>query len=51
MKTTINYLGHEIKKNSEHRFYVQRFNDEYNGQVMFTSLSMAKAYIGNHLNN
>ena len=49
MRTTINYKGHEIKKNSEHRYYVNRFNDEYDGVVMFTTEDRAKAYIDKHL--
>lgn len=49
MRTTINYKGQEIKQNSEHRFYVNRFNDEYEGVVMFTSEERAKAYIDKHL--
>ena len=51
MRTTINYKGQEIKQNSEHRFYVNRFNDEYEGVVMFTSEERAKAYIDKHLTN
>lgn len=49
MRTTINYKGQTIKQNSEHRFYVNRFNDEYDGMVMFTSEARAKAYIDKHL--
>ena len=49
MRTTINYKGQTIKQNSEHRFYVDRFNDEYDGMVMFTSEDRAKAYIDKHL--
>ena len=49
MRTTINYKGKTIKQNSEHRFYVERFNDEYDGMVMFTSEDRAKAYIDKHL--
>ena len=49
MRTTINYKGQTIKQNSEHRFYVNRFNDEYDGVVMFTSEDRAKAYIDKHL--
>ena len=49
MRTTINYKGQTIKQNSEHRFYVNRFNDEYDGVVMFISEDRAKAYIDKHL--
>lgn len=49
MKTAINYKGHEIKQNSEHRFFVNRFNDKYDRTVMFTSEDRAKAYIDKHL--
>lgn len=49
MRATINYKGQTIKQNSEHRFYVERFNDQYAGVVMFTSEERAKAYIDKHL--
>lgn len=49
MKTITNYKGQTIKQNSEHRFYVNRFNDEYDGVVMFTSEDRAKWYIDKHL--
>lgn len=49
MKTITNYKGRTIKQNSEHRFYVNRFNDWRDGVVMFTSEDRAKAYIDKHL--
>lgn len=46
MKTTITtYKNHEIKQTSEHRFYVKRFNERIEGQVMFTTLDKAQHYI------
>lgn len=49
MRTIINYKGQEIKKNSEHRYYVNRFNDTIRGVVMFTDLQRAQSYIDSHL--
>lgn len=50
MRTTINYKGQTIiKQNSEHRFYVKRFNDPIKGGVMFTNLQRAQSYIDSHL--
>lgn len=49
MKTITNYKGQTIKQNSEHRFYVNRFNDWRDGVVMFTSEDRAKWYIDKHL--
>ena len=49
MTTTINYKGKAIKQNSEHRFYVKRFNDPIKGDVMFTDLQRAQSYIDKHL--
>lgn len=49
MRTTINYKGVEVRQNSEHRFYVKRFNDPIKGDVMFTDLQRAQSYIDSHL--
>ena len=49
MKTKINYRGQEITKESEHRFFVNRFNDEIKGKVMFTHKWRAERYIDEHL--
>lgn len=49
MRATINYKGQAIKQNSEHRFYVKRFNDPIKGDVMFTDLQRAQSYIDSHL--
>ena len=49
MRATINYKGVEVRQNSEHRFYVKRFNDPIKGDVMFTDLQRAQSYIDSHL--
>lgn len=49
MRTTTNYKGKAIKQNSEHRFYVKRFNDPIKGDVIFTDLQRAQSYIDKHL--
>ena len=49
MTTKINYRGQEITKESEHRFFVNRFNVPIKSNVMFTHEWRAERYIDEHL--
>ena len=49
MNRKIEYKGHKITQHSARRFYVRRFNDQYGGDVMFTTEERAKNYIDKHI--
>lgn len=49
MRRTIEYKGYTISQNSDHRYYVRRFNDPIKGDAMFTTEKAARQYVDNHV--